>query len=73
MKERMKTHPQIARMALESFHVDDGLMGTDTVSEAIYPFEKRDATTVRHEMLQIKEVERYREGCFSQYPRRAER
>ena len=31
----LETHPQAARVALESFYTDDGLIGTDTVPEAI--------------------------------------
>ena len=42
--DHLKTYPQEARTALESFYVDDGLMGADTVSEAIH---------LRREMQQL--------------------
>ena len=30
-----ETHPRAARAALESFYVDDGLMGADSIQEAV--------------------------------------
>ena len=48
--DHLEIHPQAARVALESFYVDDGLMGADTVSDAIH---------LRREMQQFFEM-----GCF---------
>ena len=33
--EHLETHPQAARVALDCFYVDDGLMGADSIDEAI--------------------------------------
>ena len=33
--EHMETHPQAAQVALDCFYVDDGLMGADSIDEAI--------------------------------------
>ena len=48
--DHLETHPQAARTALKLFYVDDGLMGEDTVSEAIH---------LRREMQLLIEM-----GCF---------
>ena len=48
--DHLETHPQEACMALELFYVDDGLMGADTVSEAIH---------LRREIHQL-----FKMGCF---------
>ena len=32
-----ESHPQVAQAALDAFYVDDGLMGADSVEEAIRP------------------------------------
>ena len=34
--DHLGTHPQAALVELESFYTDDGLMGADTVPEAIH-------------------------------------
>ena len=34
-QEHLETHPQAAKMALHCFYVDDGLMGADSICEAI--------------------------------------
>ena len=33
--EHLETHPQEVRVALDGFYVDDGLMGADSIHEAI--------------------------------------
>ena len=65
-----ETHPQAARAALESFYVDDGLMGADSIRGAIQL--RRVATTLRTRRLQLTKMEIKREGCTSQHPREPE-